>query len=34
MPMMTKLNVTGTAVTDQGVKDAKKFLPGWVMVMK
>jgi hypothetical protein len=31
---LTKLNVTGTAVTEQGVKDAKKFLPFWVTVTR
>jgi hypothetical protein len=25
----TKLNVTGIAVTEQGVRQAKKFLPFW-----
>jgi hypothetical protein len=31
---MTKLNVSGTAVTEQGVNDAKKFLPMWVAVTR
>jgi hypothetical protein len=31
---MTKLNLTGTAVTAQGVKEAKKFLPFWVTVTR
>jgi len=34
IPKLTKLNVTGTAVTEQGVKDAKKFLPFWSTVTR
>jgi len=31
---MAKFNLSGTAVTDGGVKDAKKFLPRWASVTK
>jgi hypothetical protein len=34
LPKLTKLNVTGTAVTEQGVSQAKAFLPSWVMVTR
>jgi hypothetical protein len=34
IPKLTKLNVTGTAVTEQGAKDAKKYLPFWVMLTR
>jgi predicted TIM-barrel enzyme len=34
LPKLTKLNVTDTAVTEQGVKDAKKFLPFWATVTR
>jgi len=31
---LTKLNVTGTQVTEQGLKDAKKFLPFWATITR
>ena len=31
---LTKLNVSGTAVTEQGVNAAKKFLPFWATVTR
>ena len=31
---LTKLNVTRTAVTEQGVKNAKKFLPFFATVTR
>jgi hypothetical protein len=34
LPKLTKLNVTGTAVTEQGVKKAKEFLPFWTTVTR
>jgi hypothetical protein len=34
IPKLTKLNVTGTAVTEQGVTDAKKFLPFFCTVTR
>jgi len=34
LPKLTKLNVTGTAVTEEGVKQAKKYLPFWATVTR
>ena len=34
MSRLTKLNVSRTAVTEQGVAEAKKFLPFWVNVQR
>jgi len=34
LPKLTKRKVSRTAVTDQGVKDAKKFLPFFATVTR
>jgi hypothetical protein len=34
MSRLTKLNLTGTAVTDAGIAEAKKWLPFWAKVTR
>ena len=34
MSRLTKLNLTGTAVTDDGVKEAKEWLPFWAKITR
>jgi len=34
MGRLTKLNLTGTAVTNDGVAEAKQWLPFWIKIMR
>jgi hypothetical protein len=34
MSRLTKLNAANTAVTEEGLANARKFLPNWITIQK